>query len=577
MAKRYTYPSKNVFGDFLLVDTSLIKHLIGDKKSEQPLQIEADGNTYPGRVLPEYNMIGGIEQILGMRKAEVGNVIIEVADAEKGRAPRIVVALQHTAGELGGMYLGLHHKSTGAAKKLEGTPYQLDPKRLRTHTFICGRTGSGKTVLTKAIVEEALLQGIPVVVIDLKGDLASLGIVPLAMTPKEFAEFCGDEDENPQTKLARAVAEQEKTKQRLSNFKLTEADSRKLKDSIHFRVFTPRASYGAPLSLAGQLSAPDNIGQIRKQDPDLYSEMCSAVTDAFLDRLYPTANRQAFEKERAFMHTLIQYCWSESIPLAGEHGLRTLREYVIEPPFEEIGGVRVADFLGPRRVRLRDKLATQLAVPEIEWFRGEPLNASILVESRDGKTPLTIISVSHLNTFEDRAFVVAQVAYVLTSWMRTQGETDTPRVLLVVDEIGAQGGPSSLFPSYPKDPPSKRFLSQIIRQGRSFGVCGLLATQNPSDIDYKALGNCGLWLAGSLLTNRDRTNVLQGMGLDDMRRDLTQGWIAGAGEGEFVIRDVPIPSPFMIRVRWLHTYHRGLERSRLEQLSSHWPDTKKPK
>jgi hypothetical protein len=253
--------------------------------------------------------------------------------------------------------------------------------------------------------------------------------------------------------------------------------------------------------------------------------MCAAVTDAFLDRMYPGANPQSYERERAFMHTLIRWCWDNNETLVGENGLKRLQDLVIDPPFTEVGGVPITEFIdkGKRRVRLRDKLATQLAEPENRWYIGDPLAAGTLVQSRHGKTPLSVISVTHLNTFEERAFVVAQVSYALTSWMRTLGETEHPRVLLVVDEIGAQGGATSLFPSYPKDPPSKRFLSQIIRQGRSFGVCALLATQNPSDIDYKALSNCGLWIVGSLNTNRDRSNVMQGMGLDDMRKSIVQG------------------------------------------------------
>lgn len=272
------------------------------------------------------------------------------------------------------------------------------------------------------------------------------------------------------------------------------------------------------------------------------------------------------------MHTLVRWCWDNGEGLTGENGLKRLQDLVVGPPFEEIGGVSIADFLdrGGRRVRLRDKLATQLAEPENRWYVGDPLTADILVQKRRGKTPLSVVSVSHLNTFEERAFVVAQVSYTLTSWMRTLGETKLPRVLLVVDEIGAQGGPTSLFPSYPHDPPSKRFLNQIVRQGRSFGVCALLATQNPSDIDYKALSNCGLWMVGSLNTNRDRATVMQGMNLDDMRRSIVQGWIAGAGQGEFVIQDSDATAPVMVRVRYLMTYHRGLDRQKLKALCNHW-------
>ncbi|MCA9474151.1 MAG: ATP-binding protein, partial [Nitrospira sp.] len=368
----------------------------------------------------------------------------------------------------------------------------------------------------------------------------------------------------------RAIDEISTTKAKLEGLGLGDAGSSRLHRGVDVKIYTPASDLGHRISLSNQLSPPDNAAAMKSEDPDLFAEMCSAVTDSFLARLYSEARRPSYEKERAYMHELVRWCWDQGKVLQGEAGLRYLQDLVVDPPFSEVGGLAVRDYFGSggRQRRLRDKIATQLAEPENRWIAGDPLEAGMLVEKRQGKTPLSVISIQHLNTFEERAFVVAQVSYILSSWMRTQAESKKPRVLLVVDEIGAQGGPTSLFPSYPKDPPSKRFLSQIIRQGRSFGVCALLATQNPSDIDYKALSNCGLWMVGSLGTNRDRQNVLQGMALDDMRRDVVTGWIAGADEGKFVVRDVRAKAPVMIQVRYLHTLHRGLDRLRLKALAA---------
>src|SRR5512145_1648297 len=51
---------------------------------------------------------------------------------------------------------------------------QVDPADLMTHGLIVGMTGSGKTGLAIALLEEVLRQGVPVLAIDPKGDLGNL-------------------------------------------------------------------------------------------------------------------------------------------------------------------------------------------------------------------------------------------------------------------------------------------------------------------------------------------------------------------------------------------------------------------
>ncbi|MGM5485108.1 MAG: ATP-binding protein [Nanobdellota archaeon] len=53
---------------------------------------------------------------------------------------------------------------------------KLDRESLKKHFIALGSSGSGKTVLTKAIIEEATKEGIPSVIIDPQGDLSSLAL-----------------------------------------------------------------------------------------------------------------------------------------------------------------------------------------------------------------------------------------------------------------------------------------------------------------------------------------------------------------------------------------------------------------
>ena len=50
-----------------------------------------------------------------------------------------------------------------------------------------------------------------------------------------------------------------------------------------------------------------------------------------------------------------------------------------------------------------------------------------------------------------------------------------------------------------------------MKQARAFGVGVVVATQNPMDLDYRALSNAGLWCVGRLQTDADRERVVDGL------------------------------------------------------------------
>src|SRR5512144_3403863 len=61
-----------------------------------------------------------------------------------------------------------------------------DPADLTTHAVVTGMTGSGKTGLCVALLEEAALQGIPALIIDPKGDLTNLLLHFPDLAPQDF-------------------------------------------------------------------------------------------------------------------------------------------------------------------------------------------------------------------------------------------------------------------------------------------------------------------------------------------------------------------------------------------------------
>lgn len=70
------------------------------------------------------------------------------------------------------LYLGREF-DLGTAQSTE-TPLLINARDLTTHAVCLGMTGSGKTGLGVCVLEEALLQDIPCIILDPKGDITNL-------------------------------------------------------------------------------------------------------------------------------------------------------------------------------------------------------------------------------------------------------------------------------------------------------------------------------------------------------------------------------------------------------------------
>src|SRR6476469_660894 len=101
--------------------------------------------------------------------------------------------------KLGVFYLGRAF-DLDSKKQLE-TPILYDSRDLVTHGVCVGMTGSGKTGLCLALIEEAAIDGVPVIAIDPKGDLADLLLTFPKLAPEDFRPWI-DEDEARRAGLA---------------------------------------------------------------------------------------------------------------------------------------------------------------------------------------------------------------------------------------------------------------------------------------------------------------------------------------------------------------------------------------
>jgi hypothetical protein len=91
----------------------------------------------------------------------------------------------------------------------------------------------------------------------------------------------------------------------------------------------------------------------------------------------------------------------------------------------------------------------------------------------------------------------------------------------------------------------------------------ILATQNPADLDYKALSNAGTWFLGRLQTERDKARVLEGLegaaaaASATFDRNAMEETLSGLGQRIFVMNNVHEDQPVVFQTRWAMSYLRG--------------------
>jgi hypothetical protein len=180
------------------------------------------------------------------------------------------------------------------------------------------------------------------------------------------------------------------------------------------------------------------------------------------------------------------------------------------------------------------------------WTAGIPLDVPAMLAPVGGKTPVNVFSISHLSEAE-RHFFVGLLLERIAAWTRTLQGTPKLRALVFFDEIWG------FLPPHPKNPPSKPPLLTLLKQARAVGVGAMLATQNPVDIDYKALSNCGTWLVGRLQTRNDRDRVREGMGT--MEADQMDAILDTLGNRRFLLTGHGAPRTF--GSRWTRVYLAG--------------------
>ena len=153
----------------------------------------------------------------------------------------------------------------------------------------------------------------------------------------------------------------------------------------------------------------------------------------------------------------------------------------------------------------------------------------------------------------ERMLVVSLLLDAALDWTRRQTGTSSLRALIYMDEVFGYLPPVA-------NPPSKTPLLTLLKQARAFGVGVMLATQNPVDLDYKALSNTGTWFLGKLQTERDKARVLDGLEALSGRVSTAQRSTRrsrACSSRVFLMHNVHEREPVMFETRWTLSYLRG--------------------
>ena len=444
-----------------------------------------------------------------------------------------------------GMFLG--------SRRDDARPIDIPPQVLARHAAMLGSTGSGKTVMAKALIEEAAIAKIPSLIIDPQGDLARLA---LGIDEKDLTAQGGD--------VSRA---------------------RKLLDMCEVRIWTPLRSKGLPLCIDPFRAPPADL------DPEEAITAWDMVAAGFTSLAGYDVEKAQGKVIKPFLYEILV----EGTKLGVDVGdFRALAKVVREPHHEfirqlypqcfveedEDGKMDVptweevmieyglADFEERLPKSTRNDLARRLSafssgVNQLLFSNGVPIDIDSFVEPAiPGKIPLNIV---YLNTIQDEAqkqYFVQELSRELYDWMLTQQPADGElKLLFFMDEV------APYLPPHPRNPPAKDLIKLIFKQARKYGVACVLATQNVSDVDYKILAQANTTFIGRFTQPQDVEKVRHLLKESGGDQDLVaQLPTLGPGQFQMVAPDVD-PAPVPIQCRWLYTDHGApLNEDQVEEL-----------
>jgi hypothetical protein len=344
--------------------------------------------------------------------------------------------------------------SLGHTGALQPQPLALDLDELTRHAAFLGSTGSGKTTLALAILEQALARGVPAILVDRKGDLCRYADPAWWATPLPDVEH--------------------------------EARKRALRERLDVHLYTPGEPRGRGLGIPVippglfEASALDRGQMARHAASALAAVMGYRATKA--DQIQEAILAKAIEilgalggRVEPSLEALIALVSEQDESLLATVGNLAKPKYFVSLA-ENLELVKHA-----RQHLLRD---------------AEPLDAAALLgRSPAGKTRLSIISTKFLIDQAEMQFWVARLAVEIARWA-SKHPSPSLQALIFFDE-------ADIYMPAQSKPATKEPMQDLLKRARSAGVGVFLGTQNPGDLDYKSRENVLTWFVGRVTEERN--------------------------------------------------------------------------
>jgi hypothetical protein len=406
------------------------------------------------------------------------------------------------------------------------SPIYINSEDLTTHTVILGRTGSGKTGATVTTIEEAVLSGASVIALDPKGDLTNLALAFPELTSEEFAPWA-EEGKDPAKIAAQA-------RQELGHLA---PNVKRWKESADVTIFAPGKTRGGGrgVNVLASFDAPKGHYSehgLRDYAASLVSSVLSAIGHT-ADPMTDPAN--------VYLTDITLDAWKNNEPA----GLETWAAVLNNPParLQTIDGLQLNDFFPKKR---RMKIARSIVGfnrQAAKWLEGEAMK----VENYVGvdKPKVSVFTLRHLDE-TGRQFFASMLLTSILGYMFRAPASNSLRLLVVLDE--ARG----YLPPYPLNPPTKKPICTLLAQGRAQGIGMLIGTQNPNEMDYKALTNVGTWFLGGLRP-RDCARDLK---KELASKDVDTALLSEVPQRHFLILKKD-GTHSVTKIRWAYSFLRG--------------------
>jgi hypothetical protein len=401
----------------------------------------------------------------------------------------------------------------------DDSPVELPVHAFKRHFMALGGSGSGKTVLCKCVIEEAVRNNIPVLIIDPQGDISSLAIKG---NPEELEEH-GTSLEIQEEFFSRA----------------------------RIAIFTPASNKAIPISVNPFKSPSQDIPH---EEAVQAIDLTATSLTSFLGY---DLNTDAGKGAKAYMFTILEHLWQQGQRISD---MSHLAHLVLNPP------AKIAATLNSLVAKKEpEEIARKLhfltvGTSSLMFQMGVQIDISLFLDNSDGKVPVNIIYLNTLASENDKQFFLATLFKELYCWMLKNPSNDL-RMLFYVDEI------SPYIPPYPRNPPPKNAYTLLFKQARKYGIGLVAATQNITDIDYKALAQVNTWCLGRMMTTQDIARVQKIIqSIDPAHADTVLRKLPSLRTGEFLLLSPDFYDDVVdFNVRWLATKHLTLDERDLSQ------------